>query len=110
MVGKRTWAGMGNGGAKNNGNIKPAVARFQDASNKAVEDNRREQIKNRLIDGVEREALEHYRKSKDEVSSLYTFTQLVCLLERSFADTRRYRSNPTRARKYANSTKTRMNP
>ena len=62
---------MGKGDGKKNGNIKPAVARFQDASYKAVEDDQREQIKNRLIDGVEREALEHYRKSKEEVSSLY---------------------------------------
>lgn len=68
MVGKRVWTSGPDGDKKKNGNLKPAISRFQDASNKAVEDDQREQIKNKLIDGVEREALEHYRKSKDEVS------------------------------------------
>lgn len=67
MVNKRAWTSGPVGDKKKNGNLKPAIARFQDASNKAVEDDQREQIKNKLIDGVEREALEHYRKSKDEV-------------------------------------------
>lgn len=67
MVGKRAWTYGPDGDKKINGNLKPAIARFQDASHKAVEDERREEIKNRLIDGVEREALEHYRKSRDEV-------------------------------------------
>ncbi|KAE9979288.1 hypothetical protein EG328_001011 [Venturia inaequalis] len=70
MVGKRVWTSGPDGDKKKNGNLKPAISRFQDASNKAVEDDQREQIKNKLIDGVEREALEHYRKSKDEIKTL----------------------------------------
>jgi hypothetical protein len=73
MVGKRTWTSGPDGDGKKKGNLKPAIARFQDASQKAVEDDQREQIKNRLIDGVEREALEEYRKSEDEVSRLCIF-------------------------------------
>jgi hypothetical protein len=73
MVGKRAWTKVGKG--DKNGTLKPSIARFQDASHKAVEDDRREQIKNRLIDGVEREALEHYRKSEDEVTSPFHSTR-----------------------------------
>jgi hypothetical protein len=81
MVGKRNWpTGFGDGRKGDNAKkedkdsthqrIKPAALRFQDASNKALEDERREQIKNRLIDSVERDQLEEYRKSKDEVCTL----------------------------------------
>lgn len=48
---------------------KPAVFRFQDATNKAIEDQRRKNIKDKLIDAVKGDELEQYRKSEDEVRS-----------------------------------------
>lgn len=46
---------------------KPAAFRFQDVSNRALEDERRNQIKNKLIDAVKGDELESLRKSDDEV-------------------------------------------
>jgi len=80
MVGKRTWAsnnGLRNGYATSqdkdvNGSarLRPAAVKFKDAADKALEDERREEIKNRLIEGVERDGLEKYRKSKEEIKLL----------------------------------------
>jgi hypothetical protein len=105
MVGKRTWTSGLNGDGKKKSHPKPAVARFQDALHKAVEDDQREQIKNRLIDGVEREALEEYRKSKDEVGCSCALSQ-----SRMFSDSIMYRSRPSRTKRSATFTSTRMNP
>lgn len=68
--------GNGNGPAKSdnkNGNQnrpKPAVFRFQDITNKALEDQRREHIKNKLIDAVKGDELETYRKNENELKSI----------------------------------------
>jgi hypothetical protein len=75
MVGKCAWTTMALGDGKHRSHLKPSAARFQDATHKAVEDDQREQIKTRLIDGVEREALEGYRKSTDEVGCAYVLNK-----------------------------------
>lgn len=77
MVGRRGLNAFGNGDGparsfKKDANPyrpKPAVFRFQDATNKALEDQRREQIKNKLIDAVKGDELETFRKNEDEVST-----------------------------------------
>lgn len=51
------------------GRTKPAALRFQDASNRAMEDERRNQIKDKLIDGVKSDELESFRKSDDDLKS-----------------------------------------
>jgi hypothetical protein len=84
MVGKRPWtsgSGNANGHDKNaskNGSIKkqPIGLRFQDVSNKILEDQRREDIKNLLIDGMDRDVLERYRKTPDEVRRHHPFQVL----------------------------------
>lgn len=60
---------FGNGRKKddNSSRPKPAAFRFQDATNRAMEDRRRTQIKDKLIDSVKGDELEEYRKSEDEV-------------------------------------------
>lgn len=80
MVGRRALQAFGNG-KSSSGHIhkqtkgsnpykpKPTAFRFQDAANAAVEDQRRNQIKNNLIDAVKGDELESYRKSDDEVRS-----------------------------------------
>lgn len=102
MVGKRTWAAPGqgqngyggheeaNGAAATNGNMdhdreyakhtgqrrrrksKPALMRFRDNANRALEDQRREEIKNKLIDEVNREQFEEYRKSDEFIKQCKT--------------------------------------
>lgn len=44
--------------------------RFRDIANTAMEDRRREELKRQLLEGVDREGLEKYRKSDDEVSGV----------------------------------------
>jgi hypothetical protein len=81
MVGKRRpFTGNGNANGKGKNAIsddstrkKPIGLRFQDVSTKALEDQRREDIKNLLIEGMERDILEEYRKSADEVNSHHQF-------------------------------------
>ena len=48
----------------------PLNMRFRDAADMAVEDQRREEIKKKLIHGIDRDSLETYRKSHDEVCRL----------------------------------------
>lgn len=72
MVGRRTLKAFGDGSAKGKKDAnpyrpKPAAFRFQDASNKALEDERRNHLKHKLIDTVKADQLEKYRKSEDEV-------------------------------------------
>lgn len=76
MVGRRGLNAFGNGTgpakskSKDGSNPyrpKPVAFRFQDASNKAMEDQRRDHIKNKLIDAVKGDELETFRKSEDEV-------------------------------------------
>ncbi|KIW09147.1 uncharacterized protein PV09_00083 [Verruconis gallopava] len=45
--------------------LKPSLLRFRENVNRALEDRRREEIKNKLIEEVYREKFEEYRKSDD---------------------------------------------
>lgn len=64
MVGRRALNAFGDG----NGHSKKHPAfRFQDAANRAVEDERRNDIKNTLMDAVKGDELETFRKSDLEV-------------------------------------------
>lgn len=113
MVGRRTLNAFENGKGKSNNNsqhrAKPVVLRFQDASNKALEDERRTQIKNKLIDAVKGDELEAYRKSDDE----------VCYHESNESPPRptiirhahtSSRSSRSRTRKYESSTRNKTRP
>ena len=52
---------------KGNARPRPNVWRFRDAVNTAVEDARREELKKALLSGVDREGLEKFRKSDDQL-------------------------------------------
>lgn len=49
---------------------RPDVWRFRDAAMTALEDKRREELKKTLLEGVDREALEKFRKSDDELKAI----------------------------------------
>lgn len=80
MVGRREFAGS-NGFAGStdqsigNGNVelgkparpRPKIFKFQDAVDSTVEDEHREALKNKLLNGTDRNSWEKFRKSKDEV-------------------------------------------
>lgn len=73
MVGRRGVNAFGSGRKNDDSNPyrpKPAVFRFQDATNKAMEDQRRTHIKNKLINAVKGNELESYRKSEDDLKSI----------------------------------------
>ncbi|CAN8101974.1 unnamed protein product [Discula destructiva] len=78
MVGRRTFNAFGNGRGSNHpkpngGNPykpKPTAFRFKDAASKATEDERRNHIKDTLIDAVKGDELESFRKSDDELKSI----------------------------------------
>ena len=65
-----THSGSANGGANGDARPRPKVWRFKDAAMTALEDSRREQLKKTLLSGVDREALEKFRKSDDELKSI----------------------------------------
>lgn len=71
----------------NNNRPKPAALRFQDVSNKALEDERRNQIKNKLIDAVKGDELENYRKSDKEVRTPPPFSSMTMRNPSPAADT-----------------------
>lgn len=83
MVGRRGLAALGTSHStsskykKENNPFrpKPTAFKFQDVTNKAMEDERRNQMKNKLIDSVKGDELELFRKSDDEVP-------LCCLLRK----------------------------
>ncbi|KAK0894018.1 hypothetical protein LTR02_012515 [Friedmanniomyces endolithicus] len=65
--------GNGNGnGNQQNGNAKPRpkMWSFRDAANTALEDARREELKKALLHGINRDELEHFRKSDDELKAI----------------------------------------
>jgi cation diffusion facilitator family transporter len=64
--------GDSNGDAQANGNggLKPKIWRFKDAANTALEDRRREELKNALLKGIDREKLEKFRKSDKELKEI----------------------------------------
>ncbi|KAK7748710.1 hypothetical protein SLS53_000732 [Cytospora paraplurivora] len=73
MVGRRMLSGDGSSRSRKDANPyrpRPAALRFQDASNKALEDERRNQLKHKLINSVKADHLERYRKSEDEIKEL----------------------------------------
>ena len=49
---------------------KPKLWRFRDAANTALEDRRREEMKEALISGINRDKLEAFRKSDDELKAI----------------------------------------
>lgn len=73
MVGRRGVHSFANGRNKDDNNPyrpKPAVFRFQDASNRAMEDQQRKKIKDKLIDAVKGDELERFRKTEDDLKSI----------------------------------------
>lgn len=51
---------------------KPGVWRFKDAARTALADERRRQLKEKLLQGIDREGLQKQKKSDDEVRWLHT--------------------------------------
>lgn len=49
---------------------KPAIFRFQDGANHALEDERRNQLKHRLIDSVKGDELEKFRKTDEQLKDI----------------------------------------
>lgn len=77
MVGRRGVNAFANGRHQshhkddnNSYRPKPAVFRFQDVTNQAMEDQRRKKLKDKLIDAVKGDELERYRKSEDELKHM----------------------------------------
>ncbi|KAF3766821.1 hypothetical protein M406DRAFT_350276 [Cryphonectria parasitica EP155] len=77
MVGRRSLAAFAHGRAssktkKENNPFrpKPTAFKFQDAGNKAIEDERRKRIKDKLIDAVKGDELERFRKTDDQIKSI----------------------------------------
>jgi cation diffusion facilitator family transporter len=70
--GRHYTSANGNSNGKANGDARPRprVWRFKDAAVTALEDHRREQLKKELLVGVDREALEKFRKSDDELKEI----------------------------------------
>lgn len=60
----------GNGTANGFGNNKPRLWRFRDAANTALQDKRREELKTALLEGIDRDSLEQYRKSDEELKQI----------------------------------------
>lgn len=57
-------------GANGNARPRPNVWRFKDAVHTAVEDARREELKKALLSGVDRDALEKFRKSDEQLKEI----------------------------------------
>lgn len=57
-------------GANGNARPRPNAWRFRDAVHTAVEDARREELKKALLDGVDRDALEKFRKSDEQLKEI----------------------------------------
>ena len=73
MVGRRHNLRTANGHAEQRyddietGRKKPTAARFRDAAHVSLIDRRREELKKKLKEGIDREWLHKYRKSPEEV-------------------------------------------
>ncbi|QIX02126.1 hypothetical protein AMS68_007643 [Peltaster fructicola] len=61
-----------NGHSGQNGDVKPRpnLFRFKDAATTALEDQRREELKKALLHGIDRDQLEQYRKSDEELKAI----------------------------------------
>lgn len=72
----KSSTGSGNSTFRHGGNPenpfkpKPAIFRFQDGANHALEDERRNQLKHKLIDSVKGDELEKFRKTNDQLKSI----------------------------------------
>merc|ERR1719301_418068 len=51
-------------------NVPPRILRFQDAAWTALEDARRETLKKTILEGIDRSALEKYRKSEEDLKAI----------------------------------------
>lgn len=60
-------------GGRSGSRPRPNMFRFKDAADTAMADRRREDLKKKLLEGVDREQLESFRKSDDEVSLVASF-------------------------------------
>lgn len=60
----------GNGTANGDARPRPKIWRFKDAATTALEDRRREQLKEALLENVDREGLEKFRKSDEELKTI----------------------------------------
>ncbi|KAF2221419.1 hypothetical protein BDZ85DRAFT_16538 [Elsinoe ampelina] len=60
----------GNNGSPQNLKSRPNLFRFKDAANTALEDSRREELKKQLLQWVDQEDLETYRKSEEDLKSI----------------------------------------
>lgn len=56
-----------------NGNLRPRQ-RFRDAVQATITKGRAEDLKRKLLEGVDHDALEKFRKSDEEVCPLHTYT------------------------------------
>ncbi|GAB7340565.1 hypothetical protein MBLNU457_6979t1 [Dothideomycetes sp. NU457] len=54
----------------NNRGLRPAIFRFQDAANTAVGGQRREELKQKLLHGIDHDELEKFRKSDEELKEI----------------------------------------
>jgi len=83
MVGSSNVAGFGIERSKSSGNArqqdverglngrnKPNLFRFKDAARTALHDRRREDLKQKILGGVESVNIEQYRKSDDELKEI----------------------------------------
>ena len=64
--------GNGNSKGKGNGNSRPRpnLWKFRDAARTALEDARRDELKHALLHGIDRDSLEKFRKSPEELKAL----------------------------------------
>jgi len=55
---------------KDNGRPRPRVFRYKDTDETAAEDERREELKQQLLKGIDRDGLEKFRKSDEELKEI----------------------------------------
>jgi len=60
----------GNGGENGNAKPRPNMWRFRDAANTALQDSRRDELKKALLTGIDRDGLEKFRKSDEELKGI----------------------------------------
>jgi len=61
---------IANGNERQSGKPRPKLWRFKDAANTALEDKRREELKKTLLHGINRNGLENFRKSDEELKAI----------------------------------------
>lgn len=74
MVGKRHRVANTNGNTKQphedieTGKLRPTAARFRDAAHITLSDRRRDELKRKLKEGIDRDWCSEYRKDPEEVN------------------------------------------